>query len=141
MQPDGQAGPADLVQQGAEGVEAGLGHQVDVVLVAAHGGQEPAHLGQRRAPGLLDAAERVTVLGERVGELVPDRANLKHHHADGVGDDVDHHDHEALGALDHADGRGVGIARYVRDAADPQVRREPGALQYEIMLGSEGTGE
>ena len=35
--------------------------------------------------------------------------------------DVDHHDHEALGALDHADGRGVGIARYVRDAGDPQA--------------------
>jgi len=35
--------------------------------------------------------------------------------------DVDHHDHEALGALDHADGRGVGIARYIRDAADPQA--------------------
>ena len=26
--------------------------------------------------------------------------------------DVDHHDHEALGALDHARGGGVGIARY-----------------------------
>ena len=35
--------------------------------------------------------------------------------------DVDHHDHEALGALDRADGRGVGIARYVRDAEDPQA--------------------
>ena len=35
--------------------------------------------------------------------------------------DVDHHDHEALGALDYADGRGVGIARYVRDADDPQA--------------------
>jgi len=35
--------------------------------------------------------------------------------------DVDHHDHEALGALDHADGRGVGIARYVRDADDSQA--------------------
>ena len=35
--------------------------------------------------------------------------------------DVDHHDHEALGALDHAGGRGVGIARYVRDACDPQA--------------------
>jgi RimJ/RimL family protein N-acetyltransferase len=34
--------------------------------------------------------------------------------------DIDHHDHEALGALDHADGRGVGVARYVRDAGDPQ---------------------
>jgi RimJ/RimL family protein N-acetyltransferase len=32
--------------------------------------------------------------------------------------DVDHHDHEAVGALDRASGRGVGIARYVRDAAD-----------------------
>jgi RimJ/RimL family protein N-acetyltransferase len=35
--------------------------------------------------------------------------------------DVDHHDHEALGALDHTDGRGVGTARYVRDADDPQA--------------------
>ena len=34
---------------------------------------------------------------------------------------VDHHDHEALGALNPADGRGVGIARYVRDAGDPQA--------------------
>jgi RimJ/RimL family protein N-acetyltransferase len=33
--------------------------------------------------------------------------------------DVDHHDHEAVGAL--ADGRGVGIARYIRDADDPQA--------------------
>ncbi|HZC62461.1 MAG TPA: GNAT family N-acetyltransferase [Streptosporangiaceae bacterium] len=33
--------------------------------------------------------------------------------------DVDHHDHEALGALDHRDGRGVGVARYVRQADDP----------------------
>jgi RimJ/RimL family protein N-acetyltransferase len=35
--------------------------------------------------------------------------------------DIDHHDHEALGALDHNDGRGVGIARYVRDAEDPHA--------------------
>ncbi len=34
--------------------------------------------------------------------------------------DIDHHDHEALGALDRAGGRGVGIARYVRDTGDPQ---------------------
>lgn len=33
--------------------------------------------------------------------------------------DLDHHDHEALGALDHLDGRGVGVARYVRQADDP----------------------
>ena len=35
--------------------------------------------------------------------------------------DIDHHDHEALGALNQADGRGVGIARYIRDAKDPQT--------------------
>jgi len=35
--------------------------------------------------------------------------------------DVDHHDHEALGALDPASGRLVGVARYVRDADDPQA--------------------
>jgi len=35
--------------------------------------------------------------------------------------DLDHRDHEALGALDQADGRGVGIARYVRDAKDPRA--------------------
>ena len=35
--------------------------------------------------------------------------------------DVDHHDHEALAALDRVGGHGVGIARYVRDASDPQV--------------------
>jgi RimJ/RimL family protein N-acetyltransferase len=35
--------------------------------------------------------------------------------------EVDHHDHEALGALDHAGGRGVGVARYIRLAEDPQT--------------------
>ena len=35
--------------------------------------------------------------------------------------DVDHHDHEALGALDHARGGGVGIARYIRDRGDPHT--------------------
>ena len=33
--------------------------------------------------------------------------------------DVDHYDHEALGAIDAASGRGVAIARYVRSAHDP----------------------
>jgi RimJ/RimL family protein N-acetyltransferase len=35
--------------------------------------------------------------------------------------DVDHHDHEALAALDQAGGHGAGIARYIRDAGDPQA--------------------
>jgi len=35
--------------------------------------------------------------------------------------EVDHHDHEAIGALSPADGRGVGIARYIRDSGDPEA--------------------
>lgn len=35
--------------------------------------------------------------------------------------DLDHHDHEALGALEHGGGRGVGIARYIRQADDPST--------------------
>jgi len=32
---------------------------------------------------------------------------------------VDHHDHEAIGALDPEDGRGLGVARYIRSSRDP----------------------
>jgi RimJ/RimL family protein N-acetyltransferase len=35
--------------------------------------------------------------------------------------EVDHHDHEALGALNHVDGRGLGIARYIRHDEDPEA--------------------
>jgi RimJ/RimL family protein N-acetyltransferase len=35
--------------------------------------------------------------------------------------DVDHHDHEALGAVSLADGSGVGVARYIRHPHDPQA--------------------
>jgi len=35
--------------------------------------------------------------------------------------DVDHHDHEALGALEHPGGPGVGIARYIRHPGDPRA--------------------
>jgi RimJ/RimL family protein N-acetyltransferase len=34
--------------------------------------------------------------------------------------EIDHHDHEALGAVDRANGRGVGVVRYVRSAEDAQ---------------------
>ena len=33
--------------------------------------------------------------------------------------EIDHHDHEAIGAIDPVDGRGLGIARYIRSAVDP----------------------
>ena len=35
--------------------------------------------------------------------------------------DVDHHDHEAIGAVDPVSGRGVGIARFIRRADRPRV--------------------
>ena len=35
--------------------------------------------------------------------------------------DVDHHDHEALVALEPASGHGIGVARFVRSADDPEV--------------------
>ncbi len=40
--------------------------------------------------------------------------------------DIDHHDHEAIGALDAADGRGIGVARYIRSA--------PGAVDAELAV-------
>ena len=33
--------------------------------------------------------------------------------------EIDHHDHEALCALNPVDGRGLGVARYIRHAEDP----------------------
>jgi GNAT superfamily N-acetyltransferase len=35
--------------------------------------------------------------------------------------DIDHHDHEAIVALDEATGEGLGVARYVRSRARPDV--------------------
>jgi GNAT superfamily N-acetyltransferase len=35
--------------------------------------------------------------------------------------EVDHHDHEALVAIDPVSGQGVGVARYVRSRVDPAV--------------------
>ena len=61
----------------------------------------------------LGARSRQMRLMRRKNELCP--AELRYF------TDVDHHDHEALGALNQADGRGVGIARYIRDAKDPQA--------------------
>jgi ribosomal protein S18 acetylase RimI-like enzyme len=35
--------------------------------------------------------------------------------------EVDHHDHEALGAVDAGNGRGVGVARFVRSGDEPEA--------------------
>ena len=68
---------------------------------------------------LADGFARLSSLSRRMRFLTTkkelSRAELRYF------TDVDHHDHEALGALNHADGRGVGIARYIRHAEDPQA--------------------
>jgi len=48
--------------------------------------------------------------------------------------EVDHHDHEALGALSPVDGRGAGIARYIRDPDDP------GAAEIAVTIADDWQG-
>ena len=88
MQPDGQARSADLVGERVETVESGLRGELEVVAVAAHRAEQAAHLGERAAAGALDAVERLRVLGQLAGQLVADGADLEHHHAHRVRDDV-----------------------------------------------------
>jgi acetyltransferase len=68
---------------------------------------------------LADGFARLSERSRRMRFLGPKRtlspAELRYYA------DVDHHDHEALIALDPASGRGAGVARYVRDADDPQA--------------------
>jgi EmrB/QacA subfamily drug resistance transporter len=71
------------------------------------------------APLLADAFDRLSPRSRELRFMRP-----KHHLTPAelrYFTDIDHHDHEALGALDNEDGRGVGFARYVRDADDPHA--------------------
>ena len=88
VQPDRKPGAADVVQQRVEPVDARLGRELEAVAVATHRPEEAAHLGKRCAAGPLDAPEGIPVLLEHLRELVPDGADLEHHHAHGVSDDV-----------------------------------------------------
>src|SRR5258705_13547605 len=71
------------------------------------------------APLLADGFTRLSATSRWMRFLTPKKeltpAELKYL------TDLDHHDHEALGALDHGDGRGVGIARYIRHAGEPDT--------------------
>ena len=71
------------------------------------------------APLLADGFARLSLRSRQMRFLAPktelSAAELRYL------TDIDHHDHEALGALNQADGRGVGIARYIRDADDPHA--------------------
>jgi RimJ/RimL family protein N-acetyltransferase len=71
------------------------------------------------APLVADGFARLSARSRQLRFLTPKKAlspaELRYF------TDLDHHDHEALGALDHADGRGVGIARYVRDPQAAEI--------------------
>ena len=71
------------------------------------------------APLLADGFARLSPQSRRMRFLTPKQKLSPAELRDLT--DVDHHDHEAIGALSAAGGRGVGIARYVRDADDPQA--------------------
>jgi GNAT superfamily N-acetyltransferase len=61
--------------------------------------------------------------------------------------EIDHHDHEAIAALDEETGDGIGIARYIRDPARPDVAEAAvtviddwqakgvGRLLFEVLVG------
>jgi len=49
--------------------------------------------------------------------------------------DIDHHDHEALAALDRPGGQGLGVARYIRD---PTTRRPPRSPSQSSTTGTAG---
>jgi RimJ/RimL family protein N-acetyltransferase len=70
------------------------------------------------APLLADGFARLSLRSRQMRFLTPktelSAAELRYL------TEVDHHDHEALGAVEHAGGRGVGIARYIRSAEDAQ---------------------
>jgi RimJ/RimL family protein N-acetyltransferase len=73
----------------------------------------------RDAPLLADGFARLSAESRRLrfltskSELFP--AELRYF------TEIDHNNHEALGALDQIDGRGLGIARYIRQASDPEA--------------------
>ena len=112
-------------------------HQTFLAQAEADGRNRRARLQQRQGSATAAAAGRPVVLRDGSAVLIrPVRRADAPLLADGFArlsarfrrlrlgyfTDVDHHNHEEI-------------------AVTVLVRREPGVLQYEIMLGAEGTGE
>jgi RimJ/RimL family protein N-acetyltransferase len=97
--PPGQAGPATLA--------------------AARPAVSAAIRGPADVPVLADGFARLSARSRQLRFLGPKKqltpAELRYL------TEIDHHDHEALGAVDRASGRGVGVARYVRTFEDAQA--------------------
>ena len=112
-------------------------HQTFLAQAEADGRNRRARLQRRQGSATAAAAGRPVVLRDGSAVLIrPVRSADAPLLADGFArlsarfrrlrlgyfTDVDHHNHEEI-------------------AVTVLVRREPGVLQYEIMLGAEGTGE
>ena len=92
--------------RGAEVVEAGGRCQLGCVVVVAHGGQQPSHLGERRTPRLLDVAQGLAIVGRGLRQPVPHGPHLEHDDADRVGDDVVQLASDPAALLRHGDAGG-----------------------------------
>ena len=85
---DREPGAADLAHQRVEAVEPGLGRQLEPSPSRRITASSRRISVRAARPACSTPLQRVAVLGAGVGELVPDGADLQHHHADGVRDDV-----------------------------------------------------
>ena len=85
---DGQARLPRLRDEAVQVLEAGLWGKGRRFLGAPQDADEPAHLGERLAAGLLDDLERLTFLFLIGLEAAADGACLDGHHAHAVADDV-----------------------------------------------------
>ena len=144
----GQPRPVDLVEQRAQVVEPRLRAELHAVAVAAHRAKEVAHLRERGAAGPLDALERFAVVRVLLGKVVPDGADLQHHHAEGVSHDVVELAGDVRALLGHRNAgggvalpfclggpllgrhglRGAFLQRESREPADPEHERDEDLL-------------
>jgi RimJ/RimL family protein N-acetyltransferase len=106
----GRGGIMRLPRPGAEGKRVVLRDGSEVLI---------RQVQSADAPLLADGFARLSTKSRQMRFLTPKKelspSELRYL------TDIDHHDHEALGALSHPEGQGVGIARYFRDAEDPQA--------------------
>jgi RimJ/RimL family protein N-acetyltransferase len=106
----GRGGIMRLPRPGAEGKRVVLREGSEVLI---------RQVQSADAPLLADGFARLSTKSRQMRFLTPKKelspSELRYL------TDIDHHDHEALGALSHPEGQGVGIARYFRDAEDPQA--------------------
>ncbi len=111
VQPGGQTGAADLVQQRVRPSRPGCGTNSTSSpsrRIAARRRRISASAVRPARSTLLSASRSSASV---VGELVPDGAHLEHHHADGVGDDVVELAGDPRALLGHRDpGRSLALA-------------------------------